>query len=277
LNYCKRIRKQPRIRYSEFHAKYHPYSRKQSTADLINAAYEHRVVTGPVLYANTGIEVKLFDNMDDPLEYLEECKRDKKTTLAYALYGDWSFVHFRYGANMLDFADSIIPNSYSNSGRYIEDIRIEEQKGKLPQDAYPHGWSDEHWNLYNIFRMPRSLTFREAGKMLNLSWETMKKYYHDILKQCKVHCCFFPLEKNGYSKQFVTFETEYEVSLLATLKELNRTTYIYKTGETIILILFLIPRPFDFNISTNFFKQLEERGYIKNLHVCTPRVWHNIF
>jgi hypothetical protein len=273
LDYCKMTRIDPRVKYSQFHKKYHPYSREQSTVDLVNAAYTHGIITGPVLFANTGIEVKLMDNVDDPLGYLEECKKDERTTLAYALHGDWSFIHFRYGASMLEFADSILPHSYPSSGRHIGDFKIEEEKGELQKDFYPHGWSDNHWNLYRVLRMPRLLTFREAGKKVGLSWDSVKKYYYEILKQCKVLSCFFPLGKDGYSHQVITFKTEYEVSILRALENVNRTTYIYRTKEIIILILFLIPRPLDFNISTNMFKELEEKGYIQDLHVCIPRQW----
>lgn len=263
----------PRVKYSQFHRKYHPYSREQSTVDLINAAYTHEVITGPVLYANVGIEVKLMDSIDDPLGYLKECKKDKKTTLAYALHGDWSFIHFKYGASMLKFTDSILPHSYPSSGKYIEDIEIEEQKGNLPEDPYPHGWSDEHWDIYNALRMPRSLTFRGVGKKVGLSWQSVKKYFYEVLKQCKVLSCFFPLGKEGYSYQLVTFKTDYEIGLMKALKKLNRTTYVYKTNEIVILVLCLIPRPKDFNISTNKFKEIEEEGFIHDLHVCTPRKW----
>ncbi len=277
LNYCKMTKINPRIEYSKFHRKYKPYSREQSTIDLINAAYNQGVITGPVLYANVGIEVELLGYVDDPLEYLKICKEDKKTTLAYALHGDWSFIRFKYGASMLDFADSVLPNAYPNSGKYIEHIEIEEKKGTLPQDPYPHGWSDEHWNIYKSLRMPRSKTFREAGEQVGISWDSAKKYFYEVLKQCKIHSCFFPLGKEGYGHQIVTFKTEYEMSILRALENLNRTTYMYKTDEIIILILFLIPRPFDFNISTNMFKEFEEKGYIQDLHVCTPRQWHHTF
>jgi hypothetical protein len=277
LNYCKMTKIDPRIKVTQFHRKYHPYSREQSTSDLINAAYMHKIITGPVLYANIGIEIELIENLDDPIGHLEECKKDEKTTLAYSLHGDWSFIHFRYGASMLKFADAILPHSYPSSGKYIEDIKIKEQKGKLPQDPYPHGWSDEHWDIYNLLEMPRQLTFRETGKKAGLCWESVKKYFYEILYQCKIFTCFFPLGLNNYSHQIVTFKTDFEISFAEALKSLNRTSYIYKKKETIILILFLIPRPLDFNISTNFFKEFEEKGYIQDLHVCTPRKWYYAF
>ena len=277
LNYCKMTKVNPRIEYSKFHKIYHPYSREQSTIDLINAAYKQRVITGPVLYANVGIEVELLDDVDDPLDYLRICKEDKKTTLAYALHGDWSFIRFKYGASMLDFADAVLPHSYPNSGKYIEYIKIEEKKGKVPEDPYPHGWSDEHWEIYRILGAPRSLTFRDVSNQIGLSWDSVKKYFNEVLKQCKILSCFFPLGKEGYSHQIMTFKTGYETSILNALENLDRTTYVYKTREIIILILFLVPRPFDFNVSTNTFKELEEKGYIRDLHVCTPRQWHYTF
>lgn len=277
LNYCKMTKIDPRVKYSEFHKKYHPYSRVQSTVDLINAAYAQDVILDPVLYANVGIEVEFMEKVADPLNLLKKCQKDKKTTLAYALYGGWSFIQFKYGANMLTFADSIIPHSYSNAERYIENITFPEQKGKLPEDPYPHGWDEFHWDLYNAMRIPRLQTFRDVGKKVGLSWDTVKKYYYEILEQCKVHSSYFPLKKDGYGHQLLTFKTEYEVGILKGLKNLNRTSYIYKANNTIILILFLIPRPFDFNISTNKFKELEEVGYIRDLRACTPRKWHNIF
>jgi hypothetical protein len=276
LNYCKTSRIDPRLKYIQFHKKYHPYSRIQSTIDLINAGYKHEIITDPILYANVGIEVNLVEEINDPLEHLKECKRDQNTTLAYALHGDWSFIHFKYGASMLKFADSILPHSHTNS-LHIEDIEFLEQKGKLPEDPYPHGWLDEHWDIYRVLKRPSSLTFREAGKKIDMSWDSVKKYFHEVLKQCKVLTCFFPLSKNGYSHQIVTFETDYEIGILNALKNLNRTSYIYKAEEMIILILFLVPRPLDFNISTDFFKKLEEEEYIQDLHVCTPRQWHYAF
>lgn len=277
LNFCKMAKSDPRIEHSTFHKKYHPYTRRQSTADLINAAYHHRIITGPVIYSNIGIDVRITNDIDDPLGYLDEVEKDEKTTLAYALQGDWSFIQFRYGASTLKYADLILPHSFPNSCKFIDDIRIKEHKGKIPEDPYPHGWTDEHWNVYWTLRNPRALTFRDASEKIGISWTSVKKYYLEVLKQCKVHVGFFPQEKDGYSHQLITFRTDYEISIVRALENLDRTTYIYKTQEMVILILFLIPRPFDFNISTNFFKEIEENGYIQDLRVCIPRKWHNTF
>jgi hypothetical protein len=73
----------------------------------------------------------------------------------------------------------------------------------------------------------------------------------------------------------VTFKSEYEIGILKALKMLNRTSYIYKADGILILCLHVIPRPFDINISTKKFCDLEKKGYIRDLHVCTPIDWHH--
>ncbi len=276
LNYCKAMKIDPRMSYARFHREYSYYNRRQSTIDLINKAYRSMVITGPVIYANVGIEVEFFDNINDPIKFLHECEQDNETTLAFALHGDWSFIRLKYGASMLEFSDSIIPNSYSENNFYIENIFFDE-KGKLPVDPYPHGWSDDHWEIYRTMGAPRNHKIKDVIKRVDLSWGTVIKFFYEVCSQCKVLCGFFPLGRKGYSLQLVTFKTDYEIGLVNALKRLNRTTFIYKANGTIILCLNLIPRPFDFNISTKKFIDLEEKGYIRDLHVCTPIDWHQDF
>ncbi|MGD2247642.1 MAG: hypothetical protein PVF58_04490 [Candidatus Methanofastidiosia archaeon] len=270
LNYCKVTRKEPCITYQKFRKYYTTYSRRKSAADLIKKAYKREVITGPFLYANTGIEVEFFEDINDPMELLKEYENDDNTTLAYALHGDWNFIHFKRGASILQYADSIIPESISNGN--IEDISFHE-KGTLSSDVYPHGWLDEHWHVYNAMRTPRDITYFDAGNQIGLFWETVKKYYKEVLAQCKILNCFFPLGIKGYGHQLITFKTDYEIGVLKALKKLNRTTFIYKANGILILCLYLIPKPFNFNMSTDRFKELEENGYIRDVHICTPRKW----
>ncbi len=276
LDYCKAMKIDPRMSYAQFHKKYSYYDRRQSTIDLINKAYRKKVVIGPDLYANVGIEIEFFEDLNDPLAFLDKCEKDNETTLAFALHGDWSFIRFKYGASMLEFTDSILPYSYSENNFFIENISFDE-KGKLPRDPYPHRWSDDHWEIYRLMRKPREVKIKNVLKYVEISWETVVKYFYEVCEQCKVISCFFPLGRKGYSLQLVTFKTDYEIGLINALKRLNRTTFVYKANGTIILCLNLIPRPFDFNISTKKFFDLEEKGYIRDLHVCTPIDWHQDF
>jgi hypothetical protein len=49
---------------------------------------------------------------------------------------------------------------------------------------------------------------------------------------------FFPFGYSGYNKLFVTPRTKYEVRLVKALRKLDRTTYLWKSNDTIILSLF---------------------------------------
>jgi hypothetical protein len=169
LNYCKATRKDPRITYQKIHKYYSSYKLRQTTINLIQKGYTKEAITGPVLYANTGIEVSFMDDVDDPLRLLQKCETDTKTTLAFALDGHWSFIQFKHGANTLQYADSIIPYSYNTSGYDIEDLVFDE-KGDLPKDVYPHGWSDWHWKLYSMMASPREVTFKYVMRVFKNSF-----------------------------------------------------------------------------------------------------------
>jgi hypothetical protein len=276
LNYCKAVRNTPRLSYNKFHRQYSPYSRIQSTIELVNKAYRRGAISGPFLYANAGIEVHLMDDVDNPRELLEECKNDEKTTIAIALRGEWSFIRFQYGASMLQYADSIIPNCVSNND--IGNLTIDEQgKGRLPLDPYPHGWSEDHWNVYGSMGSPRDTTYRKVGQRVGLHWKTVRKYYEEILEQCKVLTCFFPLGIEGHSPHIITFKTDYELGLIKGLRKLCSTTYVYKSENTFILDLHLQPYPEIYKESTKRFVHLEEIGLVHDLHVSTPYVMFNRF
>jgi hypothetical protein len=271
LKYCAATRNEPKISYSNFHKQYSYYFRRQSTFDLLKKAYDKEVIAGPLIYANVGIEVEILDNVDNHRRLLKESDTDPKIRLAYALCGGGqkSFIQFKRGASTLSFYQNVIPHYYSDDNS-IEEIVFKE-KGKLPRDPYPHGWTETHWAIYEDFRFPRRKTFRDLGKELNLAWDTVKKYYEEVLEQCKVCTSFFPIGRSNYSFQIVVFETEYETSVLRALKKINHTSYLYKFNNTIILALFLEPHPGAYERSADHFANLEEMGIIHGLRVSIPR------
>jgi len=63
----------------------------------------------------------------------------------------------------------------------------------------------------------------------------------------------------------LTLKTEYEQDIRKELQKLDRTTYIYKMGKTILLNLFL-----DNNIDHRVFVELKKKGLIRDLHVSMP-------
>ncbi len=271
-NFCVRLSEKPRLPISRFHSE-SPYLRKQTTTNIINEAFEKRVIAGPYLYCNSNIEVELIDNLRNPLKYWQEHKEDPGVNFCLALRGDWSYICFKKGASMLEFTDTPLP-SYPALCK-IENIYFEEE-GALPQDEYPHGWDDDDWVVYSAMREARKKTYRELEKELGLSMFTIRKHYLRILEQCKVLVCFFPHRFEGYQYVLLTFKTKYEVGLRKALSKLDRSTYLYKYDGLIILHLQVDPGAQEYNRATARFGELEEMGIIHDLRVSIPSRWKNI-
>jgi hypothetical protein len=282
LHYCHAVRKRPKVSISSFHREYGLYSRLASTISTIDKAYERKVITGPFLFVNSGIEVQLIHDVDNSLEFFEKCKKEERTTFAVISHGYWPILWCKKGANTLQYHDSILPsrNNGPISDRKVDKIFFEE-KGTLPVDKYPHAWFEEQWKTFQCLNSPREVTFREAakklGKDLGVTWVMVREYFLDILKQCKVITNFFPLGTEAYGPLLVTFKTDYETGIVKGLRTLNRTTYLYKAENTIILFLCISPTPRAQNHITGKFHNLEEMGVIRDLHISTPFNWHKAF
>ena len=276
LNYCIAVRKIPKLSISDFHKNFSTYARKATTTSIIEKAYSREVITGPELFVNSGIEVSLINDVDNPRKFFEECKKDKKTTFAVVSHGYWPIFLCKSGANTLQYHDSILPSYGQISDRRIQKLFFEE-KGKLPVDLHPHKWFEEHWETYYCLKYPRNKTFREAGKELGVSWVTAREYFLKVLKQSKVLTNFFPLGAEAYSPLLVTFKTDFEIGIVKGLKTLNRTTYLYKADNTIILLIGTDPIPRAQNHITDKFTRMEEIGVICNLHISTPFDWCKAF
>lgn len=83
---------------------------------------------------------------------------------------------------------------------------------------------------------------------------------------CKSLVAFFPRGYSGYARLLVTFKTKYETGLKESLEKLDRSSYLWKFNDTIILILFVD----DYNGTCEQFNVLEEIGMIHDLRVSIP-------
>lgn len=258
----------PRTHTSMLHEKYSPYKNHASTASFLRESFQKRVIYGPIIYCNSGIEVELLKDEKDPLTLLEKCRKDKNVTRAVTLCGDYSFIRFQKGASLLSYTSSIKPTLHTDFSICNIDLH---EKGKLEIDPYPHGWDELNWRIYNLMRKP-NISFSRVSFMLrddfDITWKTVENRYKEIVQFCKILIGFFPEGKDAYAETLLTFETEYEIGLVNELRKLDRSTYLYKVGNTIILNLFL-----DCNKDHYYFLKLQKEGKIRKLSVSIP-VWH---
>jgi hypothetical protein len=238
---------------------------------LIREAFEKEIISQPEIFCNHGLSVDLKNTTENPLELLEECKKDPLTTYAIALCGAWSFIRVRKGASDIKFSDRVTPTYPAKTTP--QELWFETE-GVLKEDHYPHGWDEIDWEVYFLMKNP-SLSFTEAIRRSRnsgsgISRPTLRKRFPKVLEACKVQMNFFPEGYEHYDKVFFTFKTKYEIDLFNALKDLDRTSILWKVKDYVILILFVE----QYCATVKHFKEIEENGLIHDLTVSIP-TWHS--
>ena len=254
-----------RVKISTFHRLQEKYKNLTSTAKLIKRAKRNRVIIGPYIFCNFGVEVDLLKNVEDSYDLFKKLRKVPTVTSLVTLLGEHSLLIFRLGASMLKYAEPIKPTYPSKFGiRHLEPNKM----GQLQPDQYPSEWDDLDWEIYNNMRDPHVSFPKVAGK-LDVTWKTVKERFYRILKGCRIWTEFYPRGKSSYSPAFLTFKTDYEVDLRDQLQKLNRTTILYKVGDSILLFLYLLN-----NLELYSFLKLKKKGLIHDLEVSIPvRYW----
>lgn len=259
----------PRISLKQLHKKYKPYQTITSTRSLVKEAKDTKVLLGPRLFLNAGLDVELYRREDLSLwgaqSHWNRAIHDPIVRYAILLGGAHTLLLFKRGATVLTYAKAIKP-SFPKKKEFSEINPID--KGKVPHDPYPKGWDDLDWSVYEYMKHP-SFSYVKVGKKLDVSWQTVKNRFKKILKDCKTWNSFFPRGLLNYYHVFMTFTTDYEIGLERELEKLDRTTFFYKFNDMILL----------YGAMDNYegiarFGELEKEGIIHDLRVSNPIQWH---
>ena len=221
---------------------------------------------GPKIWVNSGFEVELYYDLEDPVLSLCNKMRDKEMNYITALIGRISLICFRSGASMIEYAEPIKPTLPAK--KKIEDIDLTE-KGLLPRDEYPGLWDEKDWDIFRSMRNPRASYGKVAGS-LNMPWQTLRERFQKILSACKIWLVVLPKGYNNYSQSILLFKTDYEANLRDELSKLDRTSIIYKFNDKIMLQMFL-----DRKLQNLVFYKLKRERKIRDLVVCVPIGWHS--
>ena len=222
-------------------------------------------IVGPYLFCNSGFSFQIMKTTENPLKVLKSFEKDPQSDITHviALSGDFSLLIFRKNGSDLKFTDSVIPSFPAK--KKIENFQIEEIKESFREDKFPEGWNEMDWNVFHEMRTPRDSYGKIAGR-LKVEWITVRRHFRKILPDCKVLSAFFPEGYDGYSRLLAVFKTKYEVGLLKSLEKLDRSSYIWKCNDSIILTLFVD----NYNSASERFEELEENGIIRNLSISIP-------
>ena len=254
-----------RIKEKTIREEISPYSTYTATKDMLKRIRENILISGPELWVNSGFVVELKKNKKRScLDLFEEYRMDKDVTYVFALMGTYSLLCFRRGASILKNALCVIPSFPAE--KEISEIELTE-KGDIERAKYPN-WDDLDWQVYHSMRRDPNLSFGKVGGVLGVSWTTVQMHFEKILKDVDIWVSFYPKGYNYYQKAILKFNTKYEKDLVSELQKIDRSSFLYKYDENLLLYLF-----YEGYKDLRRFEILKKEGKIRDLSFSTPIAW----
>lgn len=205
---------------------------------VVDNSFKGKTIVGPYLYCNAGINVTLFET-DEPTQ------KELEHSIGIPLVCNYSYVLFsRNEKSNLQYAELVNP-SFPSKVTLEGSITLDEKAfidkcfcnpGTLEPDK-PPDWDGTDLKIYQAMKNPRRRFF-EVGKELQMSWKSVRDKYQKIIKDCKVFTGFFPLGYFTYSHLLVTMTTEYEQGVRTWLHGLDRSSWLFKVDNTLVLYFF---------------------------------------
>lgn len=137
---------------------------------------------------------------------------------------------------------------------------------KIPAMKLPK-WDSLDWKIYNERRDP-TISSVSIGEKLGISYKIVLRRYKKLLKDCKIWLPFFPNGYSNYTPYIISFRTKFETGFISELRKIDRSSYIYKFNDTMMLTLF-----FDQYLEIENLLKMEKNGIIHEVRVSSP-VWH---
>lgn len=260
------LQKNVRLKKKTIRKKISPYSTIDATRKFLKRIRNMKVLFGPELWVNSGFVVELIKNgRRSSLALFDTYRNDDQINYAIACMGVHSLLAFKKGASILKNAICVTP-TYPGKMK-ISDIELTE-KGEIARDEYPHNWNDLDWSVFSAMRKNPGRSYGKAGGELGVSWVTVREHLKKILNDCKVSTSFYPKGYNYYQQALLRFKTKYERNLWKELKKIDRSSFLYKYNDSLILILF-----YEDYTDLKIFDILKKERKIKNLEFSTPIAW----
>jgi hypothetical protein len=231
----------------------------QSAKNAVNTSFNNNTVVGPYLYCNSGFRITLSDEPKRP------------PTQCIFLVAGYSYLQITPHTNgNLTYAELVRPSfpaKVTLEDSFTPDpffTTCFQTPGALPVDGTPH-WDAPDWDIYAALQNPRQ-SLVTVGKRLDISWKEVKTRFTNIVKDCKVVTGFFPLGYSNYSPLLLSMTSKYETGLRNWLSGLDRSSWLLKADDTLILYLYIT----SLNEPCVTFYELEQLGVIDNIRVAIP-------
>ncbi|KYK34487.1 MAG: hypothetical protein HXS46_02190 [Theionarchaea archaeon] len=256
----------PRIKKKKIREEISPYKTYVGTRNFMERIRQEGIIYGPELWINSGFVVELVKSRRKScLDLFEDYKKDDQTTYVIALIGDYSLLYFRRGASILKNAICVIPSFPAR--KRIPEIQLV-KKGIIERAEYPNNWDDFDWKVFNSMESDPNRSFGIVGGELGVSWTTVQTHFKKILRDSAIWVSFFPQGYSYYQQALLKFKTEYEKNLIKELEKIDRSSFLYKYDDNLLLLLY-----YEDYRDLQKFELLKKEGKISDLSFSIPIAW----
>lgn len=238
-----------------------------SAQQILDKLFKDKILIGPYLYRRSGTKVTISEKKDIDAEELR-----KRDSFGISLVGQYSYLGVSQdGPGNLQYAELVGPSvppkivlekSLQGEGEFIDHCFDRPQK--LESDRSVE-WDSIDWRIYEAMRNPRQ-NFFEVGTELSMPWKMVRERFQRIVKDCKVFMGFFPLGYLRYDHLLVTMRTEYETGIEKFLQGLDRSSWLLKVDDILVLYLFHT----HINLTCLKFSEMNCMGIIDDVRVGFP-------
>jgi len=144
------------------------------------------------------------------------------------------------------------------------------EKGLISREVYGRlQWSKVDWAIYDFMRENMRHKFTAAARKVGVYPKTAKHhFFENILPNCVIAHYFFPKGYSVYQRMLLKIHSEYEKGIVASLKKLPCTSYVFPLEKESILILFHDDEP----KILKTFQKMREIGIINDYLFYVPIV-----
>jgi len=270
--------------------------RRATISKYVNDMYENEISFKPNLYFKNleGLQWKAYlcrsrsrNNVGSTFERLKEEKRITYVVLISG-FSDFFLTSKDSSLNLKQYDLEIVEESilfspiytipqgwnltFENAARNVLEYNFE--VGNISRDtegAFTLGKMDTE--IFEIIKNDARLPFSKVAEKTGVFSGTIKEhFYKNILPLCNVAHYFFPQGYKSYMKTYFRIYTDYEDSIVESLKYLPCTSYVYPFEKGLLINLF----HGNINIAMTLFQKMEEMGLVEHYTHYTP-LWYGHF
>lgn len=106
------------------------------------------------------------------------------------------------------------------------------------RSSYPE-WNDDHWKMFNYFRLNLRKKFNPLRKKCPISWRCYEEWKENLRNYCTIIMHYFPEGYQAYDRLTLCFRTDYEEYIVKLFSTFPTSSVFHKIGKYLLVNIFV--------------------------------------